>query len=188
MSNNESEARTLKMLPDYTGEYEAKSEVLSIPSLSYSAEEEKDTSKLQALMSTLVTCTISLADLLKVRPNLLGIIAGFPKIKDFCMKENIKKPPGLKPRKPLQKPLQINKVLFKGVRSKEVGNTVRHKYTTSIAILDTRAGISIATKAIWENGGKQALRKTQMVLQLAGGNLEKPLGLLENIGGPMLRH
>ena len=50
-----------------------------------------------------------------------------------------------------------------------------------MAILDTGAGIGIATKAMWVKWGKKALRKTRMDLQLADGNLERPLGLLENV-------
>ena len=50
-----------------------------------------------------------------------------------------------------------------------------------MAILDTGAGIGIATKAMWEKWGKKALRKTCMDLQLADGNLEHPLGLLEHV-------
>ena len=50
-----------------------------------------------------------------------------------------------------------------------------------MAILDTEAGIKIATKAMWVKWGKKALRKTRMDLQLADGNLERPLCLLEHI-------
>ena len=50
-----------------------------------------------------------------------------------------------------------------------------------MVILDTRAGIRITTKAMWEKWEKRALQKTRMDLQLAYGSLERPLGLLENI-------
>ena len=51
----------------------------------------------------------------------------------------------------------------------------------SIAILDSGAGISIATKSIWEKWGKPTVRQTRMRLQLADGKLENPIGLLENV-------
>ena len=50
-----------------------------------------------------------------------------------------------------------------------------------MAILDTRAGIGIATKAMWIKWENNALRKTRMDLQLTNGNLEQPLGLLEHV-------
>ena len=51
----------------------------------------------------------------------------------------------------------------------------------TLAILDTGAGVSIATKAMWIKWRKLSLRKTRMELQLADGNLEHPLGMLENV-------
>ena len=51
----------------------------------------------------------------------------------------------------------------------------------SIAILDSGAGIGIATKSIWDKWGKPTVRRTRMNLQLADGSLENPIGLLENI-------
>lgn len=51
----------------------------------------------------------------------------------------------------------------------------------TLAILDTRAGISIATKEMWIKWEKLALRKTRMELQLADGKMEQPLGMLENM-------
>ena len=50
----------------------------------------------------------------------------------------------------------------------------------TMVILDTGAGIGIATKAMWEKWDRKALRKTCMELQLANGSLEQPLGLLEH--------
>ena len=53
--------------------------------------------------------------------------------------------------------------------------------TKAIAILETGAGVSIATKSIWEKWGKRVVRKTRMQLQLADGKLARPLGILENV-------
>ena len=52
---------------------------------------------------------------------------------------------------------------------------------THEAILDSGAGIAIATKETWVKWGQLALRRTRMKLQLADGHMERPLGLLEAI-------
>ena len=51
----------------------------------------------------------------------------------------------------------------------------------TLAILDSGAGVAIATKKIWESWGKPAMRKTRMKLQLVDGYIEKPIGLLEKV-------
>ena len=50
-----------------------------------------------------------------------------------------------------------------------------------IAILDSGAGIAIATKSTWEQWGKLALRQSRMKLQLADGHIQRPIGLLERV-------
>ena len=49
----------------------------------------------------------------------------------------------------------------------------------SLAILDSGAGVTIATKEFWTSWGNPALRKTRMKLQLADKFIELPIGLLE---------
>ena len=76
----------------------------------------------------------------------------------------------------------MNKVT--GLKVKDAKNTtlpVECEEIKTIAILDSGAGISIATKSIWEKWGKPTVRSTQMNLQLTDGSLENPIGLLENI-------
>ena len=51
----------------------------------------------------------------------------------------------------------------------------------TLAILDTGARVSIATKAMWIKWGQLSLIKMRMELQVADGNLEHPLGMLENV-------
>ena len=51
----------------------------------------------------------------------------------------------------------------------------------SLAILDSGAGVAIATKELWDSWGNLALRKTRMKLQLADGFIESPIGLLEKV-------
>ena len=78
--------------------------------------------------------------------------------------------------------VEVNKV--SGVQEKDEENTtlpVNYQGIESMAILDSRAGISIATKTIWEKWGKPTVRQTCMNLQLADGSLENPIGLLENV-------
>ena len=58
---------------------------------------------------------------------------------------------------------------------------VEFKGQQTLAILDSGAGVAIATKKIWESWGRPAIRKTRMKLQLADGYIEKPIGLLEKV-------
>ncbi|MGJ2631344.1 hypothetical protein ACR8J5_22150, partial [Salmonella enterica subsp. enterica serovar Paratyphi A] len=59
----------LNSLPNYLGEYEARSEIVPVPTArSTMNEPQKDAANLQAMMSAPVTCTLPLADLLKLRP------------------------------------------------------------------------------------------------------------------------
>ena len=58
---------------------------------------------------------------------------------------------------------------------------IEYEGVESIAILDSGANISIATKTIWEKWDKPTVRRTRMNLQLADGSLENPMGLLENV-------
>ena len=60
-------------------------------------------------------------------------------------------------------------------RNKDKGNAtlpLEYNGVKTMAILDTGAGIGIATKAMWEKWEKRALQKTRMDLQLADGSLE----------------
>ena len=70
------------------------------------------------------------------------------------------------------------------VEINKVGGTAKddkENTTKSIAILDSGAGVGIATRAIWVSWGKPALRRTRMNLQLEDGSLESPGGLLEDV-------
>ena len=67
------------------------------------------------------------------------------------------------------------------------GNTTlpaEHRNVIFMAILDSGAGMSVATKSIWEKWGKRAVRSTRMNLQLADGRLKNPIGILENVALP----
>ena len=49
------------------------------------------------------------------------------------------------------------------------------------ALLNSGARVGITTKSKWIGWGKLALCKTRMGLELAIGNFEEPMGLLENV-------
>lgn len=67
--------QTLKTLPSYLGKYEPKSVILKVPSMWSAQRKEVDTANLHALMSTPVTCTLPLTDLLKIKPELWEYVA-----------------------------------------------------------------------------------------------------------------
>ena len=58
---------------------------------------------------------------------------------------------------------------------------MEYRGVNTLAILDSGAGVAIATKKIWESWGRPALQKMRMKLQLADGYIERPIGLLEGI-------
>ena len=155
-----SEDPMLKMLPKYVGEYKSGSEIVPLPIPNISIQEpEKDVANLQALMSAPVTCTIPLADLLKIRPNLWEKVMGFPKVGEFCTKHKIEpkdlqKKPNNKKRKPV--PVPTHKVSSQSAKN-EMGNTtlpVEFNDCKAMEILDIGARVSTATKSLWQKWGK----------------------------------
>ena len=129
-------------------------------------------------MSVPVTCTLPLA----VRTDVWQNIAGLSKLGEFCKKHRIE-PESIKPvrKKPVKVP--INTVAYVP-KSDDTGNTTLpvalNDYKAN-AILDTGAGVSIATESVWKKWGKPTLRKTRMKLQLADGKLASPMGMMEHV-------
>ena len=85
-------------------------------------------------------------------------------------------------RKVKCKPIPINKV--KDYCEGKDNNTtlpIEFNDIKSMAILDSRARVVIATKSVWDAWGNAALRKTRMKLQLTDGYIESPIGLLEKV-------
>ena len=131
-------------------------------------------------MSAPIRCRMPLIELMKHRPELWE-----------CLTEKLVEQGVLNRRhfsqvgpskRSHQEPIELKKV--SGIQTKDEGNTtlpINHKGIESIAILDSGAGISIATKSIWEKWGRPTIRRTRMNLQLADGSLENPIGLLENV-------
>ena len=59
---------------------------------------------------------------------------------------------------------------------------IKYRDIESMAILDSGASISIATtKPMWERWGKPTLHKTQANMQLVGGSLNNPIGIIKDI-------
>ena len=137
--------------------------------------------KLQKLLATPMLWTLTLGELLRLRPELLeGIVQSLG-----TQEESTKEVPSrlsLSQRTKIGEWVEVNKVM--GLKVKDEGNTtlpVECEGIKTVAILDSGVGINIATKSIWEKWGKPTIRSTRMNLQLADGSLENPIGLLENI-------
>ena len=124
---------------------------------------------------------LPLRDLLRLRPKLLKRMA-----RKLSLPEAEKEPEPLSETQKAKdqeiEHVSVNK-LSKMIGPSE-GNTtipVEHGSIISVAILDSGARVSIATKSIWEKWGKPTVRSTRMNLQLADGKLENPIGILENV-------
>ena len=183
-TDGDSKANTLATLPPYLGDYETKTEVIHIPESQQVTPGVKDTASLQAILSAPVTTTLPLADFLKVKPKLWEYVADMMRKQGLHLTKQMVSQEQTKHEMETLKQVPFNKVSSYQDRNKDKGNAtlpLEYNGVKTLAILDTGAGIGIATKAMWEKWGKKALRKTRMDLQLADGNLERPLGLLENV-------
>ena len=179
-----SEANTLATLPSFQGEYEAKIEIIPIPSSQQLIPPILDMANLRAVLSAPVTATLPLSDFLKVKPEMWDSVANMLQKRGINITKRDIDNKSLKGSESVSLQLPVCKVTNYEQPSRDKGNTtlpVEFQGTKTMAILDTGAGVSIATKAIWEKWGKRALRKTRMTLQLADKNLELPLGLLEHV-------
>ena len=70
-----SEANTLATLPSFQGEYEAKTEIIPIPSSQQLIPPILDTANLRAILSAPITATLPLSDFLKVKPEMWDSVA-----------------------------------------------------------------------------------------------------------------
>lgn len=174
-----SEANTMETLPSFLGEYETKTEIIPIPRSC-----AKDTANLQAILSDPVTATLPLANFLQVKPQLWEYVAATMSKQGFALTNKMIVNETNKEETNTIQQVPFNKVNCYQDRHKDKGNAtlpLEYNGVKTMAILDTGAGIGIATKAMWIKWGKNALRKTRMDLQLVDGNLERPLGLLEHV-------
>ena len=68
--SEDSRPASLRTLSPYLGEYEAKSEIRALPSQRREKHTRIDAKSLMEILSTPVKCTITLAELLNLRPGL----------------------------------------------------------------------------------------------------------------------
>lgn len=181
----ESRVESLRTLPSFIEEFDKKSDVRKVPTHYKFVPPVLDATNLHALLSTLVRVTMPLADVLKVKPELWeGITKAFEhmgiRIPSHEMSKSTNE--SEQQKRVNCKPVPIKKVgdYYEG----EDGNTmlpVEFNNVKSLAILDSGAGVAIATKQIWDSWGQLALSKTRMQLQLVDEYVERPLGLLEKV-------
>ncbi|RYA38459.1 hypothetical protein [Enterobacter cloacae complex sp. GF14B] len=134
-------------------------------------------------MSIPIQCTLNLGELLKIRPYLWNDIQ--KTLEKVVITGLITKNLGKLKHKLDNKEIRsipMNKVgeYYEG----EEGNTtlpVRYNDVETMAILDSWAGIAIATKVVCESWGKSTIIQTRMKLQLDDRHIEKLLGLLEKV-------
>ena len=71
----------------------------------------------------------------------------------------------------------LNKVgeYYEGGANGNINLPIEYNDVKTLAILNSGAGVAIATKHIWEKWEKPAIRKTRLKLQLANRHLEPPL-------------
>ena len=156
-------------MPFYLGYYEPRSVIVKVPSIWKSIQNERDTANLHALMSTPVTCTLPLMDLLKVRPDLWERVARCLTEQGFWDKKTqvgeIMKPATIESSPSTKIKVLVNKVGGKAKDDKE--NTtlpIMINKVESIDILDSGGRVGIGTRKIWEAWDKPALRQTWMNL------------------------
>ena len=65
-----SKAKTMKTLPSFQGDYEARSDIKKLPSHKKQVPPVFDMINLSALLAAPIKCTLPLADILKVKPEL----------------------------------------------------------------------------------------------------------------------
>ena len=150
-----SKASTMKELQSFLGDGGSDEDIRRVPSQYKPSPVILDTANLQALLSTPVKVTLPLVEVLRVRPEL------WQEVVDCLTKMGITMPHQIPVDERLKGTVQqrvkcesvpINKVgdYCEG----EDGNTtlpVEFNEVRSLAILDSGAGVAIATKEVWES-------------------------------------
>ena len=144
--------------PSYLGQYINRATTLCVPFIQRSRLHEFDVTNLQAFMSVRVTCTLPFMEWIKLKPQLWdqmgkclveqGILST-----DLIAKPRTQDMGGRSITKATTVRVPLNKV--GEVIKKDEGNTtlpIEVDSIMSMAILDSGASISIATKTIWKNG------------------------------------
>ena len=160
-------------------------EIKKIPSQKLHSPPNLNFTNLTALMPAPIRCTLPLSNVLKAKLELWEEVAKY--LKSIGVEMPIMEHNHFHTTKSTKangniEPVPLNKV--GDCREGEDSNTtilVEFKGTNTLAILDSGAGVAIATKKIWESWGRPTLRKTRMKLQLVDGHIERPIGLVEGI-------
>ena len=119
----------------------------------------KEPANLQAALSTQITCTLSLRELMRAQPKIWEGIT-----EDMVAQGLLNK--GKFDQIELAKAIVETHIEFSkvsGIQGKEKGNTtllITYKGVESTTILDSKAGIIIATKTIWGKWGKPIVTHT----------------------------
>ena len=162
-SSNESKASGMKELPSFINPKGSDKEVLRLPSQYHPSPKVMDTTNIQTFMSTPVMVTLTLAEILKVKPKLWQEIItclgqeGVQKIKT-----KLNQMPGDGVGKVKCEPVPINKVRdYCGGEDSNTTLPVEFNEIKSMAILDSGAGVAIATKDVWYAWGNPTLKKKE---------------------------
>ena len=123
---------------------------------------------MQAFMSAQITCTLPFVEWIKLKPQLWDELGKCLEEQGLLSIDRIVKPQmqdmgGKSTTKTVTICAPLNKV--GEVIKKDEGNAtlpVEVESIISMAILDSGAGISIATKTIWEKWGKPKVRQTHL--------------------------
>ena len=182
-ASQESKADSFKTLPSYLGEYEANSEIRKLPTLKMPSPKTLNISSLSMLLSAPIKCTLPLPNLLRARPKMWeGVVRYLKTIGVDIPMGEINQLKGQEKQTKVVPPVPLNKVgdYCEGEDSNII-IPVSYQGVKTFAILDSRVGVAITTKGIWEAWGRPALRKTRMKFQLADGHIERPIRLLEGV-------
>ena len=156
-TDDRSENNTLATLPSFQGEYEAKIYIIPIPSSQQLILPIKDIANLQAILSAPITATLPLAEFLRVKPEMWDEVSRMLQAKGVQLSNFKLDHKNSKHGESTSGKIPVCRVSNYEQSSKDKGNTtlpVEVDGIKTMAILDTGAGISIATKSIWERWEK----------------------------------
>ena len=154
-----SKAETLKTLPSYQGDYEAVSEVRKLPSQKLNSSPKLDIANLTALMSAPIRYTLPLTDVLRVRPELwkeLGLQLKKLGVELPISEKMQNLDTNQKQKQKTYEPVPLNKV-GDYCEGEDSNTTIPVDFNgkQTLAILDSGAGVAIATKRYGNHGGNQ---------------------------------
>lgn len=163
-----SQANILATLPSYIGKTENGTKILRIPLFEHIIPKASETRSLQAILSAPITATLPLMDFLKVKPKLWAQVSKLLRHRGYFKNGHVNQEQGKipVPESHIQK-VSLNKLNNVGKYKVDKGNSmlpVQVNKVKTLAILDTGARISIATREMWIKWGKLSLRKTRMEL------------------------